>query len=95
MTISDVLQVQDVAIGEAHGIPGGRKMWWLPVAHGTAYIDVEATEDNQLLLVSISTGPSSAELDGDLAVIRSIVVQIVPQDGWFAGDWFSAPVQDL
>ena len=88
LKISSVLNVSDVQINEAHGTSPGNKMWWLLAANQKAYIHVDGTDSNDLTRISIYVPQQTAGngIESDLAIIRTIVAQIFPEDPWFSGD---------
>jgi hypothetical protein len=91
LKISSVLQVSAVQIDEAHGNGRGLKTWSLIAANNTAYIEVDGTDSGDLLRISISICQQTPGngIEADLATIRTITGQMVPNDPWFSSDWFS------
>ena len=97
LKISSVLQVSDVQLDEAHGTSPGQKMWGLLAANQKAYIHVDGTDSNDLTRISISVPQQTAGngIESELAIIRTIVTQIVPDDPWFSGDSIFGSGTDL
>lgn len=91
LTITHLLQVPGVAIHEAHG-----GFWSLSAADGTVMVDVHS-HNRQLTRVHFSVWhPVPGEhLATDAQTIKTLLCQIIPNDPWFAGEWFETTSAEL
>ena len=88
ITISDVLQLPDIAVYEARGIGPGLRFWHLNTRNGTPFVYAEAYDEPFLTKLEISVDTSEAGTIVDhLKMIHETFSRLRPEDRWFMTTW--------
>jgi hypothetical protein len=88
ISISDVLQLPDIAIDEADGIGPGLRYWHLITNRGFPYIYAEAYDEPFLTKLTVTVYASEPGTIGDhLKIIHDTFCRLRPDDPWFMTTW--------
>lgn len=88
ITISDVLQLPDIAIDEADGIGPGRRYWHLITGRGFPYVYAEAHDEPFLTKLEVAVYTSEPGTIGDhLKIIHDTFCRLRPDDPWIKATW--------